>query len=166
MKRWILLSVMAIALGAGWPAFGAGLIIVEDTQLWPGPIPPRPIPPPRPPWPPMPIPPPIRPYHFAPLEVNYVNVNTRITDQVAVTAVDQEFYNPNPARLEGTFVFPVPKGAHIDKFTMEIDGKQVAAELLGADKARHIYEDIVRKAKDPALLEYAGRDMLKVRIFP
>jgi Ca-activated chloride channel family protein len=80
--------------------------------------------------------------------------------------VDQEFYNPNPSRLEGTFVFPIPKGAHIDKFTMEIDGKQAEAELLPADKARHIYEDIVRKLKDPALLEYAGRDIFKVRIFP
>jgi Ca-activated chloride channel family protein len=103
---------------------------------------------------------------FAPMEVSFVKVNTRITDQIAVTSVDQEFYNPNPSRLEGTFVFPIPKGAHIDKFTMEIDGKQAEAELLSADKARHIYEDIVRKLKDPALLEYAGRDIFKVRIFP
>lgn len=121
--------------------------------------------PPHPPRPPRPWPPP-RPHPFAPLDVNYVKVHTRITDQVAVTSVDQEFYNPNPARLEGTFVFPIPKGAHINKFTMEIDGKQVEAELLPADKARRIYEDIVRKLKDPALLEYAGRDVFKVRIFP
>src|ERR1700675_3023845 len=40
------------------------------------------------------------------------------------------------------------------------------AELLPADKARGIYEDIVRKMRDPALLEYAGRDLFKVRIFP
>jgi len=103
---------------------------------------------------------------LCPLDVNYVKVHTRITDQVAVTSVDQEFYNPNPARLEGTFVFPIPKGAQINKFTMEIDGKQVEAELLPADKARRIYEDIVRRLKDPALLEYAGRDVFKVRIFP
>jgi Ca-activated chloride channel family protein len=80
--------------------------------------------------------------------------------------VDQEFHNPNPSRIEGSFVFPVPKGAHLDRFTMDIDGKQVEAELLSADKARHIYEDIVRKMRDPALLEYAGRDLFKVRIFP
>ncbi len=95
-----------------------------------------------------------------------MKVKTKIADQVAVTSVDEEFYNPNPSRLEGTFVFPVPKGAHINKFTMEIDGKQVEAELLSADKARRIYEDIVRKLKDPALLEYAGRDVFKARIFP
>src|SRR5688572_29153195 len=49
---------------------------------------------------------------------------------------------------------------------MEIDGKQVEAELLLADKARGIYQDIVRKMKDPALLEYSDRDVFKVRIFP
>jgi hypothetical protein len=44
-------------------------------------------------------------------------------------------------------MFPVPKGAHIDKFSMEIGGKSVDAELLPADKARGIYEDIVRKMR-------------------
>ena len=159
MKRWTFLSVLFALLGAAsLPCPGAGLIIVEDTHWLPGPIPP-PFSPPRPF-------PPHHPHPFAPLDVNYVKVHTRITDQVAVTAVEQEFYNPNAARLEGTFVFPIPKGAHIDKFTMEIDGKQVEAELLSADTARRIYEDIVRKLKDPALLEYAGRDIFKVRIFP
>jgi Ca-activated chloride channel homolog len=165
MKRCIALSVLLALIGTAWPSFATGLIIVDEAHWWPGPVPPHhPIPPPRP-IPPRPVPPP-RPHVFAPLEVNFVKVHTRITDQVAVTFVDQEFYNPNPSRLEGSFVFPVPRGAHIDKFTMDIDGKQVEAELLPADKARRIYEDIVRKARDPALLEYADRDLFKVRIFP
>src|SRR5437867_4075188 len=166
MKQWVWLSVLLALLGGAAPVSGAGLIIVDDAHWWPGPNPPHPIPPrPFPPWPPRPITRP-RPYIFAPLEINHVKINTRINDQVAVTSVDEEFYNPNPSRLEGTFVFPIPKGAHINKFTMEIDGKQVEAELLSAEKARHIYEDIVRRLKDPALLEYAGRDVFKARIFP
>jgi len=106
------------------------------------------------------------PYAFAPLDITYHHVNVKIDGQIATTSVDQEFYNPNPQRLEGTYLFPVPKGAQINKFTMEIGGKQVEAELLAADKARSIYEDIVRKLRDPALLEYAGRDVFKVRVFP
>jgi Ca-activated chloride channel family protein len=93
-------------------------------------------------------------------------VDVKIDGQIATTAVDEEFYNPNPQRLEGTYLFPVPKGGQIDKFTMDIGGQQVEAELLSADKARKIYEDIVRKMRDPALLEYAGRDVFKVRVFP
>lgn len=105
-------------------------------------------------------------YAFAPLEVTRHHVEVKINGQVATTTVDQEFYNPNAQRLEGTYLFPVPKDAHIDKFSMDIGGKMVEAELLPADKARQIYEDIVRRMKDPALLEYAGRDVFKARIFP
>jgi len=105
-------------------------------------------------------------FTFAPLDVVYHKVECEITDQVAVTRVDQEFYNPNNARLEGDYIFPLPPGAQIDKFSMDIDGKMMVAELLPADKARKIYEDIVRASKDPALLEYAGRAMFRVRIFP
>src|SRR5438105_4158076 len=157
MKRLIWVGLLlSVPNAIPHSAEAAGLIIVEDSSWQPGP-PPHPVPPPHlpPPWIPRPMPPP-RTYISAPLEVNYVKVDTRINDQVAVTSVDQEFFNPNPSRLEGIFVFPVPKGAHINKFTMEIDGRQVEAELLAADKARHIYEDIVRRMKDPALLEYSG----------
>jgi Ca-activated chloride channel family protein len=161
MRKWIIALVLGTVVAAVSPVNAAGLIIVDETHWWPGPIPPgpmppRPIPPPRPP----------RAHVFAPLEVGYVKVNTRIDDQVARTSIDQEFYNPNHARLEGTFIFPIPKGAQLDRFTMDIDGKPAEAELLTAGKARQIYEDIVRKSRDPALLEYAGRDLYRIRIFP
>src|SRR5688572_18151911 len=165
MKRLLVLPALLVLFGLVSPvpqARADGFIIVDETHWWPGPRPPHPIPPP---WPPRPIPPP-RPYIFAPLEVAYHHVNVKIDGQIATTSVDQEFYNPNPSRLEGTYLFPIPKGAQIDKFTMDVGGKQVEAELLPADKARRIYEDIVRKAKDPALMEYADRDVFKVRIFP
>jgi Ca-activated chloride channel family protein len=105
-------------------------------------------------------------YRFAPLEVRQHHVNVAINDQIATTTVDQTFYNPNERQLEGHYIFPIPIGAHIDTFTMEINGKPVEAELLDAPKARQLYEDIVRRMKDPALLEYAGQGLFKARIFP
>ena len=93
-------------------------------------------------------------------------MDVKISGQIATTTVDEEFFNPNNQRLEGTYLFPVPKDAHIDKFSMEINGTMTEAELLDAGKARKIYEDIVRQIRDPALLEYAGRDLFKARIFP
>jgi Ca-activated chloride channel homolog len=171
MKR-LIFSVLLVC-GIITSGRSAGLIIVDETH-WQHPLPPDGVvpptwPPPNPrpgPWPrPWPVPPP-RVYQFCPLEVTKHHATVRINDQVAATSIEQEFYNPNPQRVEGTFLFPVPKGAQIRKFTMEIDGKPVEAELMSADKARGIYEDIVRKLRDPALLEYAGRDVFKVRIFP
>ena len=80
-----------------------------------------------------------------------------IKDQVAVTKLRQVFYNPSDRRMEGTFLFPVPKGARIDKFSMEVNGKMQKAELLDSARKRKIYEDIVRKALDPALSNTPAR---------
>jgi Ca-activated chloride channel family protein len=101
-----------------------------------------------------------------PLEVLYHHVNVKINSNVAETFIDQEFYNPSNYRLEGYYIFPIPKDAVINEFAMEINGEMVNAELLDATKARQIYEDIVRQIKDPALLEYTGQGIFKVRIFP
>jgi Ca-activated chloride channel family protein len=89
-----------------------------------------------------------------------------LTDQVARVTIDQTFRNPNNRRMEGDFLFPLPRDSQISRFTLEINGKQVEAELLTAEKARNIYEDIVRKLKDPALLEYADQGVFKVRVYP
>ena len=154
---WVVLSAVLLPVPQ---LLADGLIIVHESHWLPIPRPPHP----NPPWPPRPLP--TAPRVYAPLEVVYHRVNVKIDGQIATTSVDQEFYNPNHQQLEGTYLFPVPRGAQIDKFTMDIGGKMVEAELLPAAKARQIYEDIVRKAKDPALLEYADRDVFKVRIFP
>jgi Ca-activated chloride channel homolog len=101
-----------------------------------------------------------------PLEVVRHDVRVEIDEQLATTTVDQEFYNPNDSRLEGYYLFPLPAGAVIKNFSMWIDGRETQAELLDAVKARGIYEDIVRRLRDPALLEYDGRGVFKMRVFP
>jgi Ca-activated chloride channel family protein len=101
-----------------------------------------------------------------PLEVVYHHVNVSINGNVAETEIDQEFYNPSDMLLEGYYIFPIPSGAVIKDFSMVINGKEMQAELLDAIKAKQIYEDIVRQIKDPALLEYTGKGIFKVRIFP
>ncbi len=123
------------------------------------------VPPPRPlPGIIRPLRPPIQ--RFFPLEVSFHKVDVKITDMAALTKIDQEFYNPTAQRLEGYYIFPIPKGATIDKFSMFINGKETEAEMLDAGKARKIYEDIVRKMVDPALLEYYKQGLFKARIFP
>lgn len=52
-------------------------------------------------------------YPFVPLEVSRHRVGVRIDNQIATTSVDEEFYNPNNQRLEGTYLFPVPKDARL-----------------------------------------------------
>ena len=68
--------------------------------------------------------------------------------------------------IEVEYMFPVPPGAAIDSMTLVVNGKEFAAKLLKADEARKIYEEIVRKRKDPALLEYVGFGLYKTSAFP
>lgn len=100
------------------------------------------------------------------LEMRYLKTDVSINNLFAKTNIEQVFYNPSSVNLQGWFMFPVPKGAIIKDFTMEINGVQVHAELLDAPAAKKIYEDIIRKMQDPALLEYYGTELFKVRIFP
>ena len=89
-----------------------------------------------------------------------------IDDQVAETRVEQTFRNHTSRALEATYVFPVPKGASVRKFTMWVNGKETPGEMVEADKARHIYTDIVRRTQDPGLLEYMGNNLLRLKVFP
>src|SRR5262249_52816268 len=65
-----------------------------------------------------------------PLAMLNHKVNITLDDQFATTKVEQTFRNHTDRPLEATYVFPVPKGASVDKFTMWVDGKEVKGELL------------------------------------
>jgi Ca-activated chloride channel family protein len=100
------------------------------------------------------------------LNIVYHDVEATARDGLVTTRVDQVFRNPNAYDVEGRYLFPVPAGAAVSSFTMWVDGQALEARLLDADEARDIYEDYVRRAVDPALLEYIGRATLSARIFP
>jgi Ca-activated chloride channel family protein len=100
------------------------------------------------------------------LAIKYHRVDVTIIDQVATTRVDQVFVNDNPWAADGTYIFPLPEGAAVSDFVMWIDGEPVRGDILEADEAREIYNDIVKRMRDPALLEYVDRRALKASIFP
>jgi len=98
--------------------------------------------------------------------VKYHHVDITVRDQVASVTIDQEFINTGRGMIEVEYLFPVPPDAAVDSMTMVVDGKEYAAKMLKADEARRIYESIVRRKKDPALLEYAGFGLYRTKAFP
>ncbi|MDD3550827.1 MAG: VIT domain-containing protein [Methanothrix soehngenii] len=141
MWKYILLMIIAISSGLMSPAGADGIIIVDP-------------------------PPGVDVRLDQSLAIKYHHVDIQIKDQVATTRVDQVFVNDNPWTAEGTYIFPLPQGAAVSDFVMWVDGKAVHGEILEADEARTIYDDVVRRMKDPALLEYVGRKALKASVFP
>jgi len=101
-----------------------------------------------------------------PLSVQFHRASVHIHDRVARTEIVQQFRNERDTDLEGTYIFPIPDEAAVTDFMMTVDGKMMRGQLLDSDEARRVYEDIVRKMKDPGLLEYMGRGMYRVRVYP
>ena len=133
--------------------FGAFSVIHAQGVIVPGPCdrcprPPRPFPLPR------------------ALPVASIKIDTKIQSQVATTHVEQVFRNDSDMMLEGTYFFPIPESASIAEFAIWDGDRRLVGEVRSREEARRIYDDIVRRQRDPGLLEYAGKDLFQASIFP
>jgi Ca-activated chloride channel family protein len=115
---------------------------------------------------PVPLPPTPAPHWFGPVRIDLYRVTAQVKDQVATTHVEQVFVNEGQTPVEGTYLFPLPEQAAISEFNMIVDGQKIEGQLMRKEEARAIYESIVRQQRDPALLEYVGRDLFQASIFP
>lgn len=100
------------------------------------------------------------------LELRNCKVETNIQDMSATTELEQVFFNPADFAWQGYYLYPLPGITAVKKFSMFVNGKEIEAELLDAARARELYEGIVRKFQDPAILEYYNYGALKMKIFP
>ncbi len=101
-----------------------------------------------------------------PLTVGYHHVTVDIRDQIARTTIEESFVNRTDGILEGVFHFPLPQDASISGFGMWIGNELVEADVVEKQRAREIYEEILREKRDPGLLEWTGGNIFKARVFP
>lgn len=101
-----------------------------------------------------------------PLTVGYHKVTVEIRDQIARTTIEESFVNHTIGRLEGVFHFPLPQDASISGFGMWIGNDLIEADVVEKQRAREIYETILREKRDPGLLEWTGGNLFKARVFP
>lgn len=94
------------------------------------------------------------------------HARVRIVDGVADTEVAMTFRNDGTRQAEKIVLLPLPEGAVADQLELRIGGEMQKGDVLERGRARGIYEGIVRRRLDPALLEYVGRDTLRLRVFP
>ncbi len=94
------------------------------------------------------------------------HVRADLTDRVLRYEVTETFVNRGAGLGEADYIFPLPKGAAFQDLKLSINGELVSGETMSADRARGIYEQIVRQQRDPALVEWMGYGMLRARIFP
>jgi Ca-activated chloride channel homolog len=99
-------------------------------------------------------------------KIDALEVNAKLNNEIAHVQISQTFENIGSQPIEAAFMFPLPYDGAIDQLTLLIDGKEYQAKLLSKDDARRRYEEIVRKNRDPALLEWVGTGMFETSVFP
>ncbi len=86
--------------------------------------------------------------------------------RIALVEVEEVFRNGSRVMLEGDYLYPIPPQAVFTNFSLFMGEQELRGEMLPAEKARQIYEEIVRRKKDPALIELVGHGILRARVFP
>src|SRR5687767_13097427 len=94
------------------------------------------------------------------------SVTVRITDRVARVEVEEWFRNSGTGLAEGDYIYPLAGEAVFSDFSLMQGEEQLKGEPMDAARARAIYEEIVRRHRDPALIELAGHGLIRARVFP
>ena len=101
-----------------------------------------------------------------PVQISGVNVSVNIQQQIATTTMEISLRNDAPRPQEAQMLVPVPDGATIRSFGFDGVSKEPNAKILPKAEAEAIYRSIVNKLRDPALLEFAGYNLVRSSAFP
>ena len=143
------LSALAVTLCLLATPVSAQVIIINPPRVPPI-LPPRPTPPVR----------------VTEYRIQSVEMQAQVRDQAAQVQISQVFENVGSQTIEASLYFPLPDSATISGLTLLVDGKELPGKLLPKDEARRIYEETVRRQRDPALLEYIGQGLYQTSVFP
>ena len=94
------------------------------------------------------------------------DVRVAVDGRVARTEIEERFRNNGAMVAEGSYLYPMPGEAVFTNFSLWMGDQEIKGETMNAEQARSIYEEIVRRRKDPALLTFAGHGLVRARVFP
>lgn len=101
-----------------------------------------------------------------PLILKRVEAQARIHGNVAETRLTLTFGNPLDRVLAGDLYVPLPEGATVSGYALDVAGVMVEGVVVEKDKARQVFEAEVRKGVDPGLVEWTKGNTFKTRVFP
>jgi Ca-activated chloride channel family protein len=101
-----------------------------------------------------------------PLELRNVEVDVRIFGPLAETRMTLTFFNPYSDDLEGDLYFPLPEGATISGYALDVEGQLVDGVVIDKHEARRVLELEARRGVDPGLVEWVKGNNFRTRVFP
>ena len=101
-----------------------------------------------------------------PVRLVALTIRTEIQGGFAESSLEMEFHNPNRRVLEGELEFPLSPGQEISGLALDINGELRQASPVVKARGQEMFDDIVRRGVDPALLEAAGGNAYRLRVYP
>ncbi len=100
------------------------------------------------------------------LTITKVEVESQVVGFLAETKMTLTFHNPFRRQLAGQLYFPLPAGATVSGYALDVNGKMVDGVVVEKEKARVVFEKEVRKGVDPGLVEWVRGNKFKTRVYP
>lgn len=100
------------------------------------------------------------------LRVDEVEVTVRVEGDFVETRMSLNFYNETLLNQEGEFRLPLPEGASVNHYALEVNGKMREATVVEKEQALRAYETIKSRGIDPGLVEKMENNIYRTRIFP
>lgn len=95
-----------------------------------------------------------------------LDIDVKVSGFLADTSMTMTFANPNDRVLSGDLYFPLPEGATVSGYALDINGQMIDGVVVGKEEGRQVFEKIVRQGLDPGLVEYTKGNHFKTRVFP
>ena len=108
----------------------------------------------------------VRPPDIGPMQIREMGISAKINGFYAEVETTLVFHNPNSRQLEGDLIFPLPDGAAVSGYALDINGALVDGVIVPKEKARVAFETEVRRKVDPGLVEHVKGNLYRTRIFP
>ncbi len=118
--------------------------------------------------PPVLPPPPVLklPPNESPARIARMDVRVTVSGLESETVTTITFSNPNARQLAGDLEFPLPDGAAVAGYALDIGGRMVDGVGVTKEKARVVLETEMRRRVDPGLVEHVRGNMFRTRVFP
>jgi tetratricopeptide (TPR) repeat protein len=98
------------------------------------------------------------------LETLEISVDVRAG--LAQVSLGATLRNETDDEAEATFAYPLPKGAVINGYALDLDGELVDGVLMPKERAEKLYTDRVTQSIDPGIAARTSDNRYKTRIYP
>lgn len=93
-------------------------------------------------------------------------IDVLVVDNIATTTMEMHFYNYGDNILKGDLNFPLSAGQVVSRYALDVNGELREGVVVKKEKAKEVFEQVVRQQIDPGILEKTVGENFKTSLYP